>query len=196
MQSSVDQPSQDRLGRLVAVKRETGDVGVRRTHRPMQRFDDVTADTEITQAPLEAELQCPRPNQAVPPSQGVRDWRRDLPVVQSGSSSASPGQQIGGRKCRGAIGRGPSNARHRPPSSPAGISCSLRDPNSSVTRSAARSRKPWADVVAVDDQVLPVVCAAAEEHMDVRIIDVPVIDRHPFQPWRPSRFPRRSSVPG
>ena len=31
MQSSVDQPSQDRLGGLVAVKRETGDVGVRRT---------------------------------------------------------------------------------------------------------------------------------------------------------------------
>jgi hypothetical protein len=42
--------------------------------------------------------------------------------------------------------------------------------------------KALADVVAVDDQVLPVVCAAAEEHMDVRIVDVPVIDRHPFQP--------------
>ena len=41
--------------------------------------------------------------------------------------------------------------------------------------------KTVADVVAADDQVLPVVGAAADEHMDVGIVGVPVIDRHPIE---------------
>ena len=41
--------------------------------------------------------------------------------------------------------------------------------------------KTVADVVAADDQVVTVVGAAADEHMDVRIVGVPVIDRHPIK---------------
>ena len=42
--------------------------------------------------------------------------------------------------------------------------------------------KTLANVVAADDQILPVVDAAADEHMDVGIVSVPVIDRHPIEP--------------
>ena len=47
-------------------------------------------------------------------------------------------------------------------------------------RSAAA--ETLADVVAADDQVLVVVGAGANEHMDVGIVGVPMIDRHPIEP--------------
>ena len=36
--------------------------------------------------------------------------------------------------------------------------------------------------VAADDQVLPIVGPAADQDVDVRIVGVPVIDRHPVEP--------------
>ena len=45
-----------------------------------------------------------------------------------------------------------------------------------MTRSAARARKPW-----LIDQVLAIVGATADEHMNVWIVRVPVIDHGPVE---------------
>ena len=42
--------------------------------------------------------------------------------------------------------------------------------------------KALADVVAADDQVLAVVGAAADEHVDMGVVGVPMIDRDPVEP--------------
>ena len=39
-----------------------------------------------------------------------------------------------------------------------------------------------ADVVAADNEVLPVIGPAADQDMDVRVVGVPVIDGHPVEP--------------
>src|SRR5579871_4378093 len=101
------------------VKRETGDVGVRRTHRPMHRFDDVTADTGSRKRHW-------RPSFNV---QGRTKLFRQAKAFETGDATYQAAQLgvffalvmptktpscaalVG--KCGGAIGRGPSNARHR-----------------------------------------------------------------------------------
>jgi len=61
MQTSLDQPSQDRLAGLVAVKRESADVGLAfcLARRLMHRFDDVVSGAEAAQHRLEAGIQGP-----------------------------------------------------------------------------------------------------------------------------------------
>ena len=54
--------------------------------------------------------------------------------------------------------------------------------------------KTFADVVAADDQVLPVVGAAADEHVDMGIVGVPMIDRDPIEPRCRGRAPRPPSA--
>ena len=51
MQAALDQPAENGLCELVAVKREAGDVRLAflPPHRPVQRLDDVAADAEVAQ---------------------------------------------------------------------------------------------------------------------------------------------------
>ena len=61
MQAARDQPTEHRLGRLIPVQSEAGDVRyvTRTRHRPVHRLDDVAADAEVTQCRLEAWFQLP-----------------------------------------------------------------------------------------------------------------------------------------
>ena len=51
-----------------------------------------------------------------------------------------------------------------------------------MTRSAARRAKALADVVTAYDQVLAVVGAAADEHVDMGVVGVPMIHCDPVEP--------------
>ena len=61
VQAALDQASQDRLCGLVAVERETGDVGLVTpgSHRAVHRLDDIAADAEVAQGWLKAGFQGP-----------------------------------------------------------------------------------------------------------------------------------------
>jgi hypothetical protein len=41
--------------------------------------------------------------------------------------------------------------------------------------------KPFADLVATDDEVPSVVGSTTHEDMDMRVVGIPMVDRHPFQ---------------
>ena len=61
VQSTRDQPTEHRLGRLIPVQSETGHVRLvtRPRHRPVHRLDDIAADAEGAQRRLEARLHLP-----------------------------------------------------------------------------------------------------------------------------------------
>jgi hypothetical protein len=61
IQPARDQSAEHRVGGLVAMHSEAGDVRLATGagHRPMHSLDDVAADSELTQRLLEAGLQGP-----------------------------------------------------------------------------------------------------------------------------------------
>ena len=72
-----------------------------------------------------------------------------------------------------------SSAPRRSFSNAVRTSSSLQKLHRGASRGAGA--EPMADVVAADHEILPVIGSAAHQHMDVRIVCIPVIDRDPIE---------------
>ena len=151
VEATLHQPAQHWLVGLIAVKGEASDVGlsVHPAHRSVHPFDDIATDAEVAQGWLEAGLQGPlrqpdlfRQSEPFEPGDATHHQTAKLRIFAGGA-----GAKIGDPAALVEMSRSDLSRlvqRSASTSFPRAlrISCSLRGPNSSVTRSAARSRKP------------------------------------------------------
>ena len=190
MQAALHQSAQYCLVRFVAVKREAGDVGLAScpAYRPVHRLDNVAPDGEITQGRLEAGLQGPlrRADLFGQPEALELGGTAEHQPAKLGIFAGAAGAKIGdpaalvGDVAERSVETGPAlgvGLVFQPGADflLAAWSQLQRDP---FRRPAAKAP---ADVLATDDQVLAVVGAAADEHVDMGIVGVPMIDRYPVE---------------
>ena len=133
------------------------------------------------------------------PSRSSLAARPSISRRSSGSSSGAAGPQIGdaaavvGDVAQRAIEAGPALGLDLLLQGGADFLLAAR-PQLQGDALGGAAAKPPADVVAADDQVLAVIGAAADQDMDVRIVGVPVIDRHPVELGAEIASRRRSSA--
>ena len=155
----------------------------------MHRLDDVAADAEVAQGRLEAGLQGPlRRTDLLGQTEAFElGGATDHQPAQLGIFAGAAGTQVGdpaalvGDVAERSVETGPAFRPDLVLQSRADFLLAAR---SQFQRDPFRraGAKALADVVAADDQVLAVVGAAADEHMDMGIVGVPMIDRDPVEP--------------
>ena len=172
------------------MQSETGHVRLvtRARHRPVHRLDDVAADAEVAQRRLEARLQLPsrRTDLLGEPKPFELARSPDHQPLQFGVFSGAAGAEVDhaaaliGDVAQRAIEAGPA----------LGLDLLLQGgPDFLLGARAELQGNPLGgavaesllDVVAADDEIRAVVGAPAHQHMDVRIVRVPVIDGDPVE---------------
>ena len=188
--ATLHQPAQDRLGCLVAVEREAAEVGLPLgcAHRPVHGLDDVAADAEIAQGWLEAGFQSPlRRADLLGRAEAFElGGPTNHQTAKLGIFAGAAGAEIGdpalfvGDGAERSVEAGPTLGIDLFLKGVADLALAAR-PQFQRDPLRCAAAKAVADLIAADEQVLPLVSASADEHMDVRIVGVPVIDRHPIK---------------
>jgi hypothetical protein len=189
-QSARDQPTEHRAGRLLSVQSKAGYVRLvtRVRHRPVHRLDDVTADAEVAQRRLEAHVQLPSCGTDLLGEPKTFELTRspDHQPLQFGVFSGAAGAEV--RQAAALIGDVTQRAIEAGPA--LGLDLLLQGaPDILPGARAELQSNPLSgavaesllDVVAADDEIRAVVRPTAHQHMDVRIVRVPVIDGDPVE---------------
>ena len=159
--------------------------------RPMHGLDDVTARAEFTQFPLGPELDHPlirarsgRESQALEILQTPAHQPGDLPIRKAGRVLTKiDGAGLVGRHLDLAIEPRPAIDRDLLLQCAADLVLRLWPEFERNQLLGARAQAA-ADVVARDDEIRARLIDAADQHMNVRIVRIPVVDSDPLQPRR------------
>ena len=204
LQPALDEAAHHGIARLSIVDREPGYIRLMSGggHRPVHRLDDVAAHTEVTQGLFQPRLQGPaRRSDTLDEAEafelrGASEQRAAQFRVLASAARTKIGDAAAlvGDVAQRSIQAGPALGLDLPLQ---GVPDGLFVARPKLERDAflRPAAKTAADIVAADHQILAIIGAATDEHMDVWVVGVPVIHRHPIDPRAEVPLGRRSSPP-